>query len=113
MVEFLDLQILIENKKLETNLFIKPSNQQLFLDFLSNHQKPGKEGVVFGQALRILERCSKTEDAQDHLDNLKAKLKGRNYPETLINSKISEAKKKTRKDLIQQKRKQKNRKDEN
>ena len=58
MVEFLDLQILIENKKLETNLFIKPSNQQLFLDLLSNHPKPCKEGVVFGQALRILERCS-------------------------------------------------------
>jgi hypothetical protein len=53
MVEFLDLQILIENKKLETNLFIKPSNQQLSLDFLSNHPKPCKEGVVFGLALQI------------------------------------------------------------
>jgi hypothetical protein len=59
-----------------------------------------------------LERCSKTEDAEDLLDNLKRKLKSRNYPENLTNSKISEAKKRPRKDLIQQKRKQKNRKDE-
>ena len=44
MVEFLDLQIMVENKKLETNLFIKPSNQQLYLDFFSNHPKPCKEG---------------------------------------------------------------------
>ena len=74
MVEFLDLQIMIENSKLETNLFIKPSNQQLYLDFYSNHPKPCKEGIIYGQALRILERCSKPEDAVQHLDNLKSKL---------------------------------------
>jgi hypothetical protein len=32
MVEFLDLQIFVENGRLETNLFIKPSNLQLYLD---------------------------------------------------------------------------------
>ena len=96
---------MIENKKLETNLFIKPSNQQLYLDFFSNHPQPCKEGVVYGQALRILERCSKPEDAETHLKDLESKLKERNYPEKLIKSKFSEAKKRPRGDLIQQKRK--------
>ena len=68
MVEYLDLQIMIENSKLETNLFIKPSNQQLYLDFYYNHPKPCKEGIIYGQALRILERCSKPEDAVQHLE---------------------------------------------
>ena len=69
MVEFLDLQIILENKKIQTNLFIKPSNQQLYLDFYSNHPNPCKKGVVFGQTLRILERCSVPEDADKHLEN--------------------------------------------
>ena len=58
---------MIKNKKLDTNLSIKPSHQQLYLDFFSNHPKPCKEGVVYGQALRNLERCSKTEYAETHL----------------------------------------------
>ena len=30
-IEFLDLEIIIENGKLETNLFVKPTNLQLYL----------------------------------------------------------------------------------
>ena len=89
LVEFWDLQIMIENSKLETNLHIKPTKLQLYLDFFSN-----------GQALRILERCSKTEDAEKHLDDLKSKLKPRNYPEELISKQFYEANKKPRKELI-------------
>ena len=74
MFEFLDLQIMIEEKKLETNMFIKPSNQQLYLDFLSHHPNSCKEGVVFGQALQIFERCSKPEDTEKHIENVKTKL---------------------------------------
>ena len=91
-----------------TNLFIKPSNLQLYLDFFSNHPDPCKEGVVYGQALRIIERCSKPEDRDTHLENLKSKLEARSYPEKLINDKFSEAKKKSRKNLIYQNRKKKN-----
>ena len=78
---------------------------QLYLDYFSNHPEPCKQGVVYGQALRIVERCSKIDDRDHHLENLKTKLQNRNYPEKLIDDKFSEAKKKTRKDLIYQKRK--------
>ena len=105
MVEFLDLEIFVENERLETNLFIKPSNLQLYLDFFSNHPEPCKQGVVYGQALRIVEICSKVDDWDHHLENLKSKLQKRNYPEKLIDEKISQAKKKTRKELVYQKRK--------
>ena len=107
MVEFLDLQILLENNRLETNLFIKPSNLQLYLDFDSNHPEPCKQGVVYGQALRIIERCSKPEFVDHHLDNLKSKLKTRNYPEQLIDSKFSKARQKSSNELICQNRRQK------
>ena len=97
MVEFLDLKIFFENERLETDLYIKPSNLQLYLDFLSNHHEPCKQGLVYGQALRIIERCSKIEDRDHHLENLKIKLLDRNYPEKLIKEKFTQAKKKTRK----------------
>ena len=107
-VDFLDLTIAIENGRLVTNLFIKPSNQQLYLDFKSNHPDPCKEGVIFGQALRVLERCSKKEDSEAHLDNLKSKLVARNYPEDLIESKFKKAKSNSRTTLINKSRRKKN-----
>ena len=105
MVEFLDLKIFFENERLETDLYIKPSNLQLYLYFLSNHPEPCKQGVVYGQALRIIERCSKIEDRDHHLENLKTKLLDRNYPDKLIKEKFAQAKKKTRKEIINQNRK--------
>ena len=36
-IDFLDLEIIIENGRLETNLFVKPTNLQLYLDYFSNH----------------------------------------------------------------------------
>ena len=36
-VEFLDLVIKIENGKLKSDLYIKPSNLQLYLNYNSNH----------------------------------------------------------------------------
>ena len=68
-VEFLDLIISIEKGKLKTNLFIKPSNLQIYLDFMSNHPTHCKVGLVYGQALRIIERCSDPSDADLYLEN--------------------------------------------
>ena len=89
---------------MKTNLFIKPSNQQLYLDYFSNHPQPCKEGIVYGQAIRILERCSEQDWAESHLENLKEKLLERNYPESLIKEKFVKAKKRSRHDLIHQHR---------
>ena len=111
-VEFLDLVIQKVNNKLETNLYIKPSNKQLYLDFQSNHPDHCKEGVIYGQALRVIERCSNTLDAENHLENLKDKLEKRNYPTKLIKSKFMKAKKHTRRDLIHQNRHEKSGEDE-
>ena len=104
VIEFLDLKIHLEGGRLKTNLFIKPSNQQLYLDYFSNHPQPCKEGVIYGQAIRILERCSDSNWAQEHLLNLKDKLVDRHYPEKLIKEKFAKAKKRSRHDLIHQPR---------
>ena len=106
-VNFLDLEIFIENGLLMTNLFIKPTNSQLFLDFNSNHPEHCKEAIPFSQALRVVERCSSSEERDIQLKNLKTKFQERNYPEQIIEKQFLKAKSKERKDLIFQKRKPK------
>ena len=98
---------MIKNGKLETNLFVKPSNLQLYLDYFSNHPNHCKESLIYSQALRILERCSSEDDAQHHLDILNEKLQERNYPDNLIKKKIGEAQKRTREDILRRRPKRK------
>ena len=91
-IEFLDLSIRIENGRIETNLYVKPTNLQLYLDFFSNHPQHCKEGIVYSQALRVIERCSKPEDVATNLAILKQKLLERNFPSILVDKKFEQAK---------------------
>ena len=104
-IEFLDLEIKIENGRLETNLFVKPTNLQLFLDYCSNHPEHCKQSIIYSQALRVIERCSKPEDVKQNLDKLADKFKERNYPNTLVEKKIAEAKKTDRKTILKNRKK--------
>ena len=106
-LEFLDLKIMIVNGRLETELYVKPTNLQLFLSYDSNHPSHCKDGIVYSQALRVIERCSLPDSAQPHLENLKGKFLNRKYPEELIDNQFEKAKLKQRKDLIFQERKKK------
>ena len=77
------------------------------MNFNSNHPAHCKESIPYSQALRVIERCSTPEDTSHHLANLKDKLEEINYPSKLVKEKFSKAKKKKRKDLNFQPRKQK------
>ena len=106
-IEFLDLEISISEGFLKTNLFVKPSNQQLFLDFHSDHPSHCKEAIPYSQALRVVERCGSPEDRDEHLGKLRNKFLERSYPPALIDKQFERAKSKERKSLIYQNRKDK------
>ena len=72
-IEFLDLVIYMEDGRIKTNLFVKPTNKQLYLDYNSNHPNHCKDSIPYSQALRITERCSDTLDADLHLKNVMVK----------------------------------------
>ena len=97
-MEFLYLQIEIVDGRLETNLFIKPTNQQLYLDFKSNHPSHCRESIPYSQALRVVERCATPNDRDLQLLNLKEKLVDRHYPEELVDKKFELAKQKNRRE---------------
>jgi hypothetical protein len=104
-IEFSDLVILIEYGKIQTDLYIKPTNSQVYLDYRSNHPQHCKNGIIYSQALRTIERCSRIEDQTLHMENLKEKFVQRNYPTELIEKHFEKAKSRGRKDLIFQSRK--------
>ena len=111
-IVFLDLEIFKEDGKLRTSIHIKPTNKQLYLDFNSNHPMHCKKSIPYSQALRVVERCSSPMERDAELDDLKEKFKGRNYPCSLIDEKFEKAKSKDRRNLIFQKRKNKQKEDD-
>ena len=105
-LEFLDLRIMIVDGRLETELYVKPTNLQLFLDYESNHPTHCKDAIIYSQALRVIERCSKPGSAEPHLENLRDKFLTRNYPDKIVTDQFRKASSKQRKDIIFQQRKQ-------
>ena len=101
----MDLEIFIEENQIKTNLFVKPTNKQIYLDFGSNHPEHCKASIPYSQALRVVERCSSVENRDFHLNNLRKKLEERNYPQDLITEKFEKAKAKDRRSIIFQKKK--------
>jgi hypothetical protein len=95
-IQYLDLEIFLKDGKLGTDLFVKPTNKQLHLDYSSSHPDHCKEGIPYSQALRIVERCATPTDRDNHLSKLQSKLEERNYPTELIQKQFSRAKKKDR-----------------
>ena len=106
-LEFLDLRIMIINGRLETEIFVKPTNLQIFLDYTSNHPTHCKDAIVYSQALRVVGLCSQPDSAKTHLGNLSDKFRSRNYPENVIQKSISRAESISRKEIIFGQRKQK------
>ena len=90
---------------------MKPSNLQLYLNYNSNHPEPCKTGLVYGQALRVVERCTDVQDASNHLKNLKDKFLERKYPEQLVDKEMDRASKIDRKAQIYKNRGKKNQPD--
>jgi hypothetical protein len=70
-IVFLDLEIFIEDGLLKSDLHIKPTNKQLYLDFDSNHPNHCKKGIPYSQASRVVEKCSKISDRDGQLENFK------------------------------------------
>jgi hypothetical protein len=104
--------IYIKDGFLKKDLFVKPTNKQIFLDYNSNHPTHCKDSLPYSQALRVVERCSDIENKDTHLQSLKSKLEERNYPPKLIEKQFQRANQKTRKSLISQKRPDKKVKDD-
>ena len=76
-ISYLDVTLVMEGGKLETDRHVKPTNPQLFLHYSSNHPKSVFKSIVYGQAITVRTICSKDEFVFNHLETLKRKFMDR------------------------------------
>ena len=90
-IPFLDVKVILENGKLLSDLYIKPTDKFQYLDFRSCHPHHQKANLPYALALRIRRICSNTADFKDHCDKLSARLRSRGYKMGLIKDGIRKA----------------------
>ena len=83
-ITFLDVKLIMDGGKLETDRFVKPTNPQLFLHYSSNHPSSVFKSIVYGQGITVRVICSKEEFVVRHVENLKTKFAERGYPVEMV-----------------------------
>ena len=102
-ITFLDVRILMEDGKMETDRFVKPTNPQLFLHHTSNHPSSVFKSIVYGQGVTVRLICSKDEFVVQHIEELKKKFYERGYPVDLVEENLKRGVALDREDLLRPK----------
>jgi len=64
-VTFLDVEVHSNNNQIETTIHYKQTDSHSYLDYSSNHPTACKNGIPFGQFLRLRRICSNEADFRD------------------------------------------------
>ena len=91
---FLDRKISIQNNRLETTVYSKPTDSHLYLQTSSCHKKSSKNGIIRGVALHLHRICSTMEEKCKNViaKNVKSQVLGpqfhgnQDYVTTKVNS---------------------------
>ena len=102
-VEFLDTKVYKSpSGKLQTTLYIKPTDRQSYLHSKSYHPSSCKRSIAYSQALQIRRICSYVE-FEHHSKKMSNKLVERGYAPDLIAEQISKARELNRINLLKPK----------
>ena len=102
-IPFLDILVIIQGNKIQTDLYRKPTDSQSYLDYKSCHPRSTKNNIPYSLARRICCIVSEKENQEKHLAELKHILLARNYPEGVIDKGVEMAKKLSLRELRQPK----------
>ena len=83
-IPFLDLKVKLIDGKLETDLYMKPTDRHQYLHYSSSHPEHTKCSIVYSQTLRVDKLCSLEKDFNNHKSNIKEWFIKRGYPESVI-----------------------------
>ncbi|XP_053394169.1 uncharacterized protein LOC128555550 [Mercenaria mercenaria] len=100
-IEFLDTWVILENGKVYTSLYKKPTDKQLYLHKSSNHPPNTKSGLAYGLGLRLKRICEKEQDYQKHRTELKQQLRRRGYSGKEVERQLTKVDTLDREDLLQ------------
>lgn len=101
-VHFLDVWIIREGNMIHTDLFVKPTDSNMILHYDSAHPRHCKEGIPYGQFLRLRRICTRTQDFV-HQALIKTKqFIDRGYPRDLLKTELIRATLRQRAELLSQ-----------
>ena len=88
---FLDILIIRENGKFKTEIYRKPTDTGLMLNYLAVAPQLFKRNLVIGEAIRVTKRCSEFYDKNRALMALRERLKKNQYPDRFVDRCFREA----------------------
>ena len=80
-INFLDVTVSLENGKIETDLYVKPTDTHLHLHSSSCHPYHCKNGIPYSQTLRLNKICSDSISFDKKCNDLERWLLERGYKE--------------------------------
>ena len=83
-VPFLDLNVHIEEGKIWTDLYCKPTDSHNYLHFTLAHPEHNKTSLSYSQYLRLKRICSRGEDFKKHCQMITFHFVRRGYPKNLL-----------------------------
>lgn len=107
-IHFLDTTIKIQDGRIDTTLYRKPTDRQTYLHASSYHPKHTKQSIVYSQALRYSRICSNSTDRDSHLRDLQQTFLELKYPADEVRQQINRARLIPRENLLQDRPKKEN-----
>ena len=95
-ISFLDPHVILSDGKLQTSLYVKPTDRHQYLHFRSSHPKYTKRSIVYSHTLRVSRACCQEEDYKNYCNQMKSWFLKRSYPEQLIDTEMKNFKFKSR-----------------
>ena len=101
-IPFLDVKIFLENGKIQTDLYCKPTDKHQYLLHSSSHPYHTKISIPYSLALRLRRICSKDDFFDTRSTELERYLTKRGYKSNFVRSQISRAKSIPRNDILKE-----------
>ena len=87
-INFLNLNVKLNNGELTTSIYIKPNDGHQYLHFTSSHRDHIKRSIVYSQTLRASLLCSFKENFIDHSEKMKNWFSKRDYLDKIIENEM-------------------------
>ena len=86
---------------LQFDVYCKPTDAQMYLDYNSCHPKACKDSLPYSQALRLKRICSEEDTFSNRSSEFKDRFVNRGYPRALVDSQFNRASKMSRRSLLE------------
>ena len=107
-IEFLDVNVSINDGYFKTNIFSKETDKHLYIHATSNNPDSVKNAIPYGLGIRARRICSDNETYKTQRNEIKRHLQNRGYQEKNVEEQLQRIDKMDRGDLLRYNRKKQN-----